>query len=501
MSNKPTVAIIGAGPGGIAMGAQLAHGGYPFTIFDRADGFGGTWRNNTYPGAACDVPSHFYSFSFALNPRWSKTYANQPEILAYLETVAGEHGLNNHLSARTQVVTMQWSDADQRWALTTESGDTFEFDVVVSAVGMLDVPNVPHIARKERFRGRTFHSSAWDHSKSIAGERVASIGTGASAIQYVPAIASQAVSLTVFQRTPIWVSPRFDEPFTAEQQELFERDPSRAREVRDAAFQQYETANFAADSTQTLEATELARSYLRRKVADPEVRAKLTPSYPVGCKRPLLSRDWFPTFALPHVTLETSPIVEFTENGLLTANGVEHIVDTVIFGTGFKAADYLSSLDVYGRSGSRLHDEWRDGAEAYLGTVVPGFPNLFTLYGPNTNGVTSIIYVLEAQAEYTSALLGIMTERGTPSIEVKREVHDRYNREIQAAMEGTVWLADCNNYYRHSNGKVVTQFPYSGSNFSTRLKDVRLSDYHWSPKVIEPQQVPMPKRETDGFRS
>jgi cyclohexanone monooxygenase len=477
---RPTVGVIGAGPGGIAMGARLAESGYDFTIFDRADGFGGTWRSNTYPGAACDVPSHFYSFSFALNPRWSKTYANQPEILEYLEGVADEHGLSDHLVPNTRVTTLRWSDDDARWTVTTEAGSSYEFDVVVSAVGLFDVPHIPDIPGADRFRGRRFHSSDWDHSKSTAGERVASIGTGASAIQYVPAIAVDTDHLTVFQRTPIWVSPRFDELFTAEQQELFSRNPDEVQKVRNAAFEQYELINFAQDAQQTVDATELAREYLHRKVADPELRAKLTPSYPVGCKRPLLSRTWFPTFSRPNVSLETSPIVEFTELGLRTANGVEHVVDTVIYGTGFEAAEYLGSVDVFGSAGARLHDGWRDGPEAYLGTAVPGHPNLFTLYGPNTNGVTSVIYILEAQVNYISQLLDAMAEHRVRAVDVRREVHDRYNAEIQAAMQGTVWLANCNNYYQHPNGKIVTQFPYSGQVFAELLKGVRLDDFHLS---------------------
>src|ERR1700719_1609283 len=415
---KPKVAVIGAGPGGIAMGIQLARGGHEFTIFDRGDGFGGTWRNNTYPGAACDVPSHFYSYSFALNPRWSKTFANQPEILAYIEKVAADHDLAQHLVPRTRVTTLRWSDTDQRWTLTGEDGQTREFDIVVSAVGMLDVPSIPEIPNAHRFRGRAFHSSQWDHSRSTAGQRVASIGTGASAVQYVPEIAADTAHLTVFQRTPIWVSPRYDEPFTPEQQELFEHDPVEALKVRDAAYQDYEAANFAVDSAMTKELTGMAHSYLLRKVKDPELRAKLTPSYPVGCKRPLQSRTWFPTFALPNVALETSPIVELTERGLRTADGTEHEVDTIIYGTGFRAADFLGSLDVYGRSGRRLHDDWRDGAEAYLGTVVPGYPNLFTLYGPNTNGVTSIIYILEAQAEFVRRVLDRMGRHKLQSVEI-----------------------------------------------------------------------------------
>lgn len=472
--DKPKVAIVGAGPGGIAMGIQLADGGYDFTIFDRADGFGGTWRNNTYPGAACDVPSHFYSYSFALNPRWSKTYANQPEILTYLERVAADNRLADHLVGRTRVTSLRWIDADHSWQLETADGNRWQFDAVVSAVGMLDVPNIPDIAGVERFRGRRFHSSQWDHAKSTAGERVASIGTGASAIQYVPEIAPHAEHLTVFQRTPIWVSPRYDEPFTGEQQELFERDPEEALKVRDAAFQAYEAANFGVDSEMTRGLTDMARDYLWRKVTDPELRAKLTPSYPVGCKRPLQSRAWFPTFALSNVCLETSPIAEFTERGLRTVDGVDHEVDTVIYGTGFHAADYLRSLDIYGVHGRRLREDWRDGAEAYLGTVVPGYPNLFTLYGPNTNGVTSIIFVLEAQAEFVRRTLDEMTRRGVRSIDVKREIHDEYNAEIQLAMQGTVWLANCNNYYRHSSGKVVTQFPYSGTRFVEMLGAVGL---------------------------
>jgi cation diffusion facilitator CzcD-associated flavoprotein CzcO len=477
-SSKATVAIIGAGAGGIAMGVRLGEAGYDYAIFDRADGFGGTWRHNTYPGAACDVPSHLYSFSFALNPLWSKTYANQPEILAYLENVASEYGLTERFHGNTRITTLRWSDTDHRWTVTTDTGASLRFDVVVSAVGMLDIPNTPDIPGRAKFRGRSFHSSGWDHSRTTAGERVASIGTGASAIQYVPAIAREAAHLTVFQRTPIWVSPRIDEPFTPEQHDLFTRDPDTVRQLRQSIFDQYESATFDADAAQTRDATGLANSYLERKVADPVLRAKLTPSYPVGCKRPLLSRDWFPTFALTNVHLETSPIVEFTADGLRTANGVEHRVDTVIFGTGFKAADYLSSLDVYGTRGRRLKDDWRGGAEAHLGTMVTGYPNLFTLYGPNTNGVNSIMYIHEVQTEFVRSVLDLMAGKSVRAIEVKRDVQDAYNAEIQLAMEGTVWLANCNNYYRHPSGRVVTQLPYSGLTFAKRLESIDLDDYH-----------------------
>ena len=476
MGERPTVGIIGAGAGGIAMGIQLAAGGYDFTIFDRADGFGGTWRHNTFPGAECDVPSHLYSYSFAPNPRWSKTYAGQAEILAYLERVAAEHGLGPRLRPGTAISTARWSDERRRWTLTGDDGSEHHFDTVVSAVGMLDVPNIPAIPGAQRFRGRQFHSARWDHSKSTDGERVASIGTGASAIQYVPAIAPKTAHLTVFQRTPIWIAPRFDFPFTPAQQQLFERDPAAARKLRDEAFDAYESASFDVDDAQTREATELARSYLTRKVADPELRAKLTPDYPVGCKRPLMSRDWYPTFALPNVTLETTPIAELTERGVRTVDGVEHPVDTVIYGTGFKAADYLASIDVYGTGGRRLRDEWGDGAEAYLGTLVAGYPNFFVLYGPNTNGVNSIIYIHEVQATFVRHILDVMGARQARTVEVTPAAQRRYNDELQAAMAGKVWLA-CSNYFRHPSGKVVTQLPYSGRTFLERTREMVAGDY------------------------
>ncbi len=478
MGVRPTVGIIGAGAGGIAMGIQLAAGAYDFTIFDRANGFGGTWRHNTFPGAACDVPSHLYSYSFALNPRWSKTYANQPEILEYLEKVAVDHGLGAHLRPDTAITAVRWSDSRQRWTLTTDTGDEHHVDVVVSAVGMLDVPNIPDIPGTRRFRGRQFHSARWDHSKSTAAERVAAIGTGASAVQYIPGIAPQTAQLTVFQRTPIWIAPRFDFPFTPEQHELFERDPSTAQKLRDEAFDAYESSSFDVDAAQTLEATELARSYLCRKVADPDLRAKLTPDYPAGCKRPLMSRDWYPTFALPHVQLETTPIAELTEWGVRTVDGVEHLADTVIYGTGFKAAEYLSSIEVYGTGGRRLHDDWSDGAEAYLGTLVTGYPNFFMLYGPNTNGVNSIIYIHEAQTTFVRRILDVMGGRGARAVEVTPDAQRRYNDEIQAAMEGKVWLA-CANYFRHPSGKVVTQLPYSGRTFFERTRELVEGDYRF----------------------
>lgn len=452
------------------MGVKLKRAGYEFTIYEKSDGVGGTWRYNSYPGAACDVPSHLYSFSFELNPWWSRTYATQPEILAYLERCTDQYGLRPHLRTNVAIDEARWNEAEQQWQLTTANGEEFTADVVVSGLGMLNVPVVPDIPGADRFRGRAFHSSRWDHSKSIAGERVGSIGTGASAVQYVPAIAPEVEHITVFQRSPIWITPRLDREFTPEEQRRFARVPGAARRERWKLWWTYERADFDAIGEQTTTMTALAQSYLERKITDPELRAKLTPDYPVGCKRPLISRDWFPTLTRENVRVVTEPITEITEQGVRTADGEEHVVDTIVYGTGFRANEYLTAVDFYGRDGRRLRDDWRDGAEAYLGLTVSGYPNLFMLYGPNTNGVNSIIFMHEAQANYIMGALRTMRRRRIGSLDVRRRVMDRYNRRIQAAMPGTVWTAGCTNYFRTAAGKVVTQLPYSGGRYWLRTR-------------------------------
>ena len=342
--------------------------------------------------------------------------------------------------------------------------------MLVSSLGMLNVPYVPDIPGIDRFKGRMFHSSRWDHSKPVAGERVASIGTGASAIQYVPAIATEVEHLTVFQRTPIWITPLPDRPFTPAEQRRFARNKLALRRQRWQIWWTYQRSRFEADSETTVMQTELARSYLARKVEDPELRAKLTPDYPVGCKRPLMSRKWFPALTRDNVRLVTEPITEFNARGVVTADGEEHPVDTVIFGTGFRANEYLTAVDIYGRDGRRLHDDWCDGAEAYLGLTVAGYPNLFLLYGPNTNGVNSVIFMHEAQVHYVMRALRAMTRWGVGAVEVRRRAMARYNDHIHALMPKMVWLAGCTNYFQTPRGKVVTQLPYSGGRYWLRTR-------------------------------
>ncbi len=485
---RPTVAILGAGAGGIAMGAALTRAGYDYTIYEKSDGVGGTWRDNTYPGAACDVPSHFYSFSFAPNPWWSRTYATQPEILSYLERCADQFGVRSHVQTGTAIREARWCEHDQQWSLTSDSGVTVHADVLVSGLGMLNIPWIPDLPGADRFRGRVFHSSRWDHSKPLTGERVASIGTGASAVQYVPAIAPETAHLTVFQRTPIWISPRIEGPYSAAQHRRFARVPFALRWQRAKIWWTYERADFETGSEGIRLQTALAQSYLERKIEDPELRAALTPDYPVGCKRPLMSREWYPTLVRSDVRLVTEPISEITEGGIRTADGEEHLVDTIIFGTGFRANEYLRSVEIHGREGQRLHDRWRDGAEAYLGVTVPCFPNLFLLYGPNTNGTTSVMFIHEAQVHYIMGALRSITRRRGGSLEVRQSVSARYNRRVQAALVGTVWTAGCTNYFRAPSGKLVTQLPMKGSRYwmRTRVFDRWRYRYRRSPATAGP---------------
>jgi cation diffusion facilitator CzcD-associated flavoprotein CzcO len=397
-------------------------------------------------------------------------YATQPEILAYLERCTDQYGVRPHLQLSTAITEARWDEDQRNWRLLSAMGETYRAEVLVSALGMLNVPYVPEIPGRDRFRGRMFHSSRWDHSKPVAGERVASIGTGASAIQYVPAIAGEVEHLTLFQRTPIWVTPLLDRAYTPEEQRRFARVPFAARRQRLKIWLTYQRAHFEADHEQTAQQTALARSYLERKVPDPDLRAKLTPDYPVGCKRPLMSRKWFPALNRGNVRLVTESISEVTEDGVRTSDGEEHLVDTIVFGTGFRANEYLTNIDVYGRDGRRLRDDWRDGAEAFLGLTVAGYPNLFLLYGPNTNGVNSVVFMHEAQTHYVLRALRAMRRWGASSVEVRHGAMRRYNERIQAKMADKVWLAGCRNYFTAPNGKVVTQLPYSGGRYWLRTR-------------------------------
>ncbi len=474
------VAIIGAGAGGLGLAIRLAKSRQrDFVLFEASDGVGGTWRSNTYPGAACDVPSHLYSYSFARKPDWTKTYAEQPEILRYLEDCAERFGVSGHVRPNTRIESALWDEGDGRWRLTDAHGGVYEADVLVSAVGTFATPSYPDIAGLRSFAGPCFHSARWQHEHDLAGRRVAVIGTGASAAQIVPELAKVAEAVHVFQRTPQWILPRSDKPFTEEEKRRFARNPIAARRHRRELYWALENTiafRHGEEGAERLEA--VALSHLDYRIKDDELRGKLTPDYPFGCKRALVCSDFYKAVLRDNVELVTERIERVTPGAIVTADGRERPLDAIVLATGFKATEYLASIDVVGVGGRRLHDDWSEVAHAYMGLTVAGYPNFFMLYGPNTNqGGNSIIVILEAQATYVLSALRAMRWRRARAVDVRRDVMDAYNRELQEALAGTIWSDGCQSYFKNANGKIATQLPQTSRWYAQRTKRFRMREY------------------------
>jgi len=492
---QPRVAIIGAGFGGLAAAVALRRIGVDdIFIIERGDGVGGTWRQNIYPGAACDIQSHLYSFSFAPNRNWSRTYAHQPEILAYLESVAETFDLNRHLLTDTRVCSVRWNPKFQQWDLDLESvssggGFGFSVDVVISAVGLFGEPKLPDISGLDRFAGRVMHTSRWDSRAPLAGCRVAVIGTGASAVQVVPEVAKTAAQVTVFQRTPPWMVPKDDRPFTAEELARFRRSPWAARRERWRLWkEQHDNTALRLDDPLVAGRQGIAEEYLRRHVSDEALRSALTPDYPFRCKRVLLGGDYYAALQRDNVTLVTEPIREVTETAVRTDAGAVD-VDVVVLATGFQTNHYLSGIEVVGVGGQSLHDRWGEDPSAYLGVAVTGFPNFFMLYGPNTNqGGNSIVYILEAGARLAADAVARIARRGG-YLDVRPEAEQRFNDEIGAELERTVWT-QCGSYFRAPSGRIVTQWPYKELEYARRTWRLRARD--WTHDGYKPNgQVPI----------
>jgi cyclohexanone monooxygenase len=474
------VAILGAGAGGLGLAIRLKKAGMDdFVLFEASDGVGGTWRANSYPGAACDVPSHLYSYSFEMKPDWTKTYAGQPEILQYFEGCADRYGIRPHLRAHTAIVAATWNEDLGRWHLRSAAGEEFEVTVLVSALGMLRVPSYPDIEGLASFAGTTFHSARWDHDHDLTGRRVAVIGTGASAAQIVPAVAPAVERMTLFQRTPSWILPRVDKPFSDEEKARFAKHRLAARRHRWEIYRAFErNISFRHGDAVADQLKALALSHLEYRVKDDELRAKLTPSYPFGCKRTLVCSDFYKSLVRDPVDLVTEPISHVTAHAVVTTDGTEHNVDTIVLATGFRATEYLHGLDVTGVGGRNLHQEWADAPQAYLGMTVSGYPNFFMLYGPNTNqGGNSIIFILEAQAAYVVRSLRAMRRRRVGTVDVKRAVQDTYNEELRVALSGTVWDTGCESYFKSASGKIVTQLPHPSLWYWRRTRRFRLGEY------------------------
>ncbi|GAA0442211.1 4-hydroxyacetophenone monooxygenase [Acrocarpospora corrugata] len=473
------VAIIGAGFGGLCMAIRLERAGIrDYTIFEKSGGVGGTWHDNTYPGAGCDIPSHLYSFSFAKYADWSRRYPAQPEILAYLDQCADRYGLRPHLRLNTEVTALTYQDG--RWRVSTAANPEGEiFDVAVSAVGQLNRPRIPEISGK--FDGPSFHSARWQHH-DLTGRRVAVIGAGSSAAQLIPEVAATAAHVDVFLRTPNWVLPKADAEFGPLLRTAFRFVPPLQRAYRSWLYHYAETAFFPAFaggwSSGLLRSRALA--HLKAAVPDPELRGKLTPDYPVGCKRVIIDSRFYPALTRPNVSVITDGIDRLTGTGLRTADGAEHPADAIVYATGFETTGFLLPVRVTGRDGQDLHQQWEEGAEAYLGMAVPHFPNLFLLYGPNTNlGHSSIVFMIECQTRYIMGCLGLIGSRGP--MEVRAEAMDRWRRALDEAMRAMVWQAGCASWYKTASGRVTNNWPRPMSMYRRITRRPDPAAYRFAP--------------------
>lgn len=457
------VAIVGTGFSGLGMAIGLEQAGIDdYVVLERADDVGGTWRDNTYPGAACDVPSHLYSFSFAPNPNWSRTFSAQGEIHAYLRDCAERFGVTDHLLYGHEVTDAVWVQDEQRWHVRTTAGRVAA-EVLVAGMGPLSEPSIPALAGLERFRGTVFHSARWDHEHDLSGERVAVIGTGASAIQVVPQIQPRVGELQLYQRTAPWVMPRSDRPVTRAERWIFRHFPPAQRAVRNAIYWAYESRVLALALRPALlkVGERVAKLHLRRQVPDPALRAKLTPDYTMGCKRVLISSDYYPSLTRENVDVVTEGIREVREHSIVTADGTEREVDTIVFSTGFHVTDPPMAKLVRRLGGRTLEEAWNGSMSAYLGATMSGFPNLFAIIGPNTGlGHTSMTVMIEAHIQYVLDALRVMDEQRLASFDVRPEVQDAYNEDVQAAMKGTVWTAGgCSSWYLDASGRNTTLWP------------------------------------------
>ncbi|MGB2939053.1 MAG: NAD(P)/FAD-dependent oxidoreductase [Candidatus Dormiibacterota bacterium] len=473
------VAVIGAGFSGVAIGIEMLRAGIDsFAIFDKANRPGGTWRENTYPGAACDAPSHLYQFSFEPNPDWSLRYAPQAEILAYLEHCIDKYGLRDHLRLGIEVTAVDFDANRGTWRVATTDGD-WEALAVVAACGQLSRPSYPRTPGLDRFEGKWFHSARWDHDHDLSGRRVAVVGTGASAIQFVPAIAPQTARLHVFQRTPGWVLPKRDRAYSDAAKERMRRFPALQLASRFGYFAALEAAvpMFTGHPRARAMIEGVARRHLRQQVPDPLLRARLTPTFPIGCKRVLISSDWYPTLTRPNVELVTDGIREVTAGAIVTEDGIQREVDTIIVGTGFETGSFLFPVKVRGVDGIDLNQAWRNGAEAYLGLTVAGFPNLFIMYGPNTNlGAGSIIYMLESQTHYVISALETLRRVPGAYLDVRPQALDAFSAEVQERLAGSVWTG-CDSWYRHEGGRITNNWPGFVSEYRRRTRRLDLADY------------------------
>ncbi len=500
----PYVLIIGSGFAGLGMAIRLKQEGIDdFLVLEQAGEVGGTWRDNHYPGAACDVQSHLYSFSFEPWPEWSRQFAKQAEILEYLKHCADKYGIRPHIRFRTRATRAQFDERTSLWEVVTGDGATIRARVLVPGCGPLSRPSLPDIPGLASFEGKMFHSARWDHAFPLESKRVGVVGTGASAIQIVPAIAPRVEQLHVFQRTPPWVLPKPDGPIPAWKRAVFRRLPLAQKLARQRIYWTRElfAVGFVAEPRIMKALQSLGRRYLRRSVRDPSLREKLLPRYTMGCKRILPTNDYLPALQRPNVELVTDGIAEVRARSIVTHDGRERPLDALVLATGFEAAEQVSPFEVRGRGGRDLDTVWRDGAEAYLGTTVSGFPNLFLLIGPNTGlGHTSMVFIIESQIAYILDAVKRMRARGLELVDVRPDAQAAYNVRIQERLKRTVWATGCMSWYLTRTGKNTTVWPGFTVEFRWRLRRFDEDAYEVLPPASEgaadvsPRARPTPRR-------
>lgn len=536
------VAIVGSGFAGLGAAVKLKRAGIEeFVVLERSDEIGGTWHLNTYPGCQCDIPSHLYSFSFAPNPNWSRTYSRQPEIWAYLRDVSRRYGIDPHVRLRHEVTSARWDDADGLWRIEARVGGgpaqtganangangangatgangtdgadgadgangataaavhdagvdsagrtvarELTADLLIACPGQLDVPKMPDIEGIDSFAGTIFHSAEWNHKHSLRGERVAVIGTGASAIQFVPRIQPEVAQLHVFQRTPPWILPHSDRQTTRAERVLYRSIPPAQRLVRGLVYASRElVVPTLMHPHRGSIAERIARRHLRAQVPDPVLRARLTPKYMIGCKRTLISNEWYPALQQRNMELVTDAIARIEPSGIVTADGRTREIDTIVLGTGFHVADMPVGEWIRGRDGRTLAEVWQGSPRAYLGTTVAGFPNLLLMYGPNTNlGHNSIVFMIESQLNYAMDCIAHLDRTGAASFDVRAEVQERYNTELQRRLRGSVWTTGgCSNWYLDEHGRNSTIWPGSTWPYRRRTRRFDPGSYVLSPRT------------------
>jgi cation diffusion facilitator CzcD-associated flavoprotein CzcO len=476
-----SVAILGAGIGGLGMGMRLTQSGeHSFVILEKAADVGGTWRDNSYPGASCDVQSHLYWFSFDEQPDWSRVFAFQPEIKANIDRLVDRMGLRRHIRLNTEVTGAHWDEAAGVWRITVADGSEVRAKSLVTAWGQLNRPTYRDIPGRETFRGESWHSARWNHDVDLAGKRVACIGNGASAAQLIPEVAEVAGELTVFQRTPNYVVPREDRPYDQLERKEFLEQPDKLRASRDGFYWEHEgwMGAMKQGTDVAAEFTAAARAHLEAQVPDPALRKVLWPDYPIGCKRIIIADTFYPALVRDNVSLVTDKIEGVEEAGIRTSDGTLHEFDVIVYATGFETLSFNSALDITGRGGVSLNEAWRDGPQAYLGVTVSGFPNMFMLYGPNTNlGHNSIITMLECQFDYVLQGLEVSREKDA-AIDVRADVQRRFNDELQAELSDSSFAGSCNSWYKTAAGRITNNWMGSVEDYkaATRLLDVDAYD-------------------------